>query len=517
MSTLHKIIILTHRYVGIPISILCIIWFFSAFVIIYTGGMPGVSENMRIDAAEALDFERIRLDPVDAARQEGSNQTPILRTFLGRPAYFFAGRGLPTNVVFADNGETLDEISTQQARQIASEFLDIPAELFSDVEIVKAIDQWTVGKNLRMPLYKFYIQDEPGTQVYVSPSTFDLAVYTTTQSRVLAWLGAIPHWFYLTSLRSNPPLWFDVVVWTSAIGCILTILGLILAFTRFRKNVRPFSLQRAIPFVGMMRWHYILGAVFGISTLTWIFSGLLSMDPFEWGTVRNEINIDETVYNTRPMELGAFSSIRQLSRMAPAEGEIKEVSFSMIQEQAYYQITSSTVIAPLSNKRERLSQPYFADSQSSADSVLVHADSLQEKTGFDTATLIERLENFTPNADIYESALLNDYDDYYYSRNNQLPLPVLRVKFDDPLDSWVYINPQRSELLSLLDRTNRLNRWLYNGLHSLDFAFWYHKRPLWDLGLIILLAGGLVLSILGFYLGCRRLKQDLSSLFFKTG
>ena len=52
-------------------------------------------------------------------------------------------------------------------------------------------------------------------------------------------------------------------------------------------------------------------------------------------------------------------------------------------------------------------------------------------------------------------------------------------------------------------------------LHSLDFAFWYHKRPLWDIGVIVLLLGGLGTSLLGLYFGLRRLKHDLNSVVRK--
>ncbi len=43
-------------------------------------------------------------------------------------------------------------------------------------------------------------------------------------------------------------------------------------------------------------------------------------------------------------------------------------------------------------------------------------------------------------------ALLQDYDDYYYSRSGQAPLPVLRVKFADPLQTWLYIDPRTSQV-----------------------------------------------------------------------
>ena len=65
---------------------------------------------------------------------------------------------------------------------------------------------------------------------------------------------------------------------------------------------------------------------------------------------------------------------------------------------------------------------------------------------------------------------------------------MLRVKLDDPAETWVYIDPAMSRVLSQVHRYSRVERWLYNGLHSLDFAFWYDRRPLWDVVMIVLLA-----------------------------
>ena len=38
-----------------------------------------------------------------------------------------------------------------------------------------------------------------------------------------------------------------------------------------------------------------------------------------------------------------------------------------------------------------------------------------------------------PDVPIVEQRLLTEYDDYYYSRGEVTPLPVLRVKFGDPM------------------------------------------------------------------------------------
>jgi hypothetical protein len=54
-----------------------------------------------------------------------------------------------------------------------------------------------------------------------------------------------------------------------------------------------------------------------------------------------------------------------------------------------------------------------------------------------------------------------------------------------------------------------VERWLFNGLHSLDFPFWYDVRPLWDIGVILLSIGGLALSGIGIVLGVRRIRRSI--------
>ncbi|MET0212445.1 MAG: hypothetical protein ABW292_05560, partial [Vicinamibacterales bacterium] len=121
--------------------------------------------------------------------------------------------------------------------------------------------------------------------------------------------------------------------------------------------------------------------------------------------------------------------------------------------------------------------------------------------------LMARLREALPDIAVVEAQLLTEYDSYYYSRGRQTPLPVLRVKFADPAHTWVYVDPEMSQVLATIHRLNRVERWLYNGLHSLDFAFWYDRRPLWDIGMIVLSLGGLTTSVLGLTMGIRRLRR----------
>ena len=55
------------------------------------------------------------------------------------------------------------------------------------------------------------------------------------------------------------------------------------------------------------------------------------------------------------------------------------------------------------------------------------------------------------------------------------------------------------------EKITRLRRWLYQGLHGLDFPAIYFRRPLWDVIVIGLSLGGLVLSITTFTPAWRRI------------
>ena len=106
---------------------------------------------------------------------------------------------------------------------------------------------------------------------------------------------------------------------------------------------------------------------------------------------------------------------------------------------------------------------------------------------------------------------LDQYDAYYYDRNRRLSLPVLRVRYNDPQRTWLYFDPKRGAIARKEERLTRLNRWLYHGFHSLDFPFLYYRRPLWDVVVIALSLGGLVLSATTLTASWRRLRRSVTS------
>ena len=499
MTLFRRAVIVSHRYLGIVLSLLVIMWFATGITMMYWGGMPRVTPELRLERLPAIDFSRVQLTPAQASERAGFD-TPTrvtLSTIIDRPAYRFGAR-YPTTV-FADNGDMLDEVSLEQSRAIAAAFARVPSSNVHHVRTLHEVDQWTLQTPL--PLHKFRVDDQAGTELYVQPETGEVAMMTTRSSRGWAWVSTIPHWMYFTALRTNQPLWYRLVVWTSALACVLTALGLILGVTQFLP-------RRSIPYSGSMRWHYVSGVVFGFFTLTFAFSGLVSMEPWAWTNARG-LELPRNVLTGGSLDLSPFSTHDPAAWDRVLEGRpAKEIEFARMMDEPYYIVRRGSV-ARDEGDRERLHQPYaIRHSRIEDNRMVVAAGTLTPRRDlFDEASLVARIKAAVPDANVVESQLMSEYDSYYYSRVGQIPLPAVRIKFDDPAQSWVYVDPSLSQVVTVINRWGRVERWVYHGLHSLDFAFLYNSRPTWDVVMILLSLGGLTTSGLGFVLGLRRMRR----------
>src|SRR5262245_2442749 len=239
----RKFLILTHRYLGIVLSVFFVVWFVSGIGMMYTGGMPSLTPKGRLERLAPINFAAIKLTP----SEQGENIT--LLTVMDRPAYRIDGQ-----TIFADTGDTLDEVDQQKAMLIASQYMNVPQDKVRYLELLEQADQWTIEQRGQLPLHKLLIDDPDQTQVYISPADGELALLTTRRSRAIAWIAAIPHWLYFRSLRVNDGLWRSLIIGLSGLGCLLAIIGLLVGIVQFRRS------SPHIPYSRWMRWHYLTGA-----------------------------------------------------------------------------------------------------------------------------------------------------------------------------------------------------------------------------------------------------------------
>ena len=505
MIGLRKTLILAHRYLGIVLSLMFLMWFVTGIGMIYSRGMPRLNSQIRLSRLPPLDLAAVRLSPAEALEQgnlERGNLQLTLLTINGRPAYRF-GDGA---TVFADTGEYMSAIDSAIAVKVAAGFLNLPEEKIHFAEELTKPDQWTLTQSRQLPLYKMTVDDASHTQLYVSADTAEVVQLTTRGSRALSWVSTIPHFLYFAPLRLSTNVWVKVMTWIPAATVVLAALGIVVGVVQLRTK-RPH-----IPYSGWMRWHHLTGLVFGVLTLTWAFSGLLSMEPWAWtekDQVRREVR---QAFESGVRDLSVFPKFDSDKWRGILAGRTaKEIEFVRVLDEPSYIVRTSADEKSLVAWPDGGHQPYFVSRDPDATRFVVPLHAMTERhEPIPQTTLVDRLKEANPGVPVTEITALTEYDSYYYSRDGQAPLPVVRLKLADPDSTWVYVDPEVAQVVGQVNRENRIERWLYNAFHTLDFPFLYYNRPLWDVVVIVLSLGGTAVSALGFFMGLKRLRRGFA-------
>lgn len=491
---MKRALIFIHRWLGIALCALFLLWFPSGIGIMYWT-FPGVTAADRLERSPALDPAQVKLSPADAygtLRLPEPPQRIRLNTFDGRPAYRFVTFG-DQRIVYADTGEEQVEVSTLMVRRIAAAWTGQPSQA-AVVERMEAVDQWIVQQNLRnlRPLWKFSWPN--GEQVYVSQATGEVTQYTTTGSRLGAWVGPIPHWFYFTPLRKNGPTWSRIVIWSSGIGTFAAILGLIVAAWKYSpsKRYRYEGAPTSIPYRGQKRWHMVLGLIFGIATATWAFSGMLSMDPFPMefgGPSRGNVERPDIPQALRgDMQFASFTGKHPREALAQLGNlRIKELELTTFAGEPVYMATiarGETRIVPISG---------------------------EPRLEFNRQHIVDVVTKAAPPG-MVDTRVIDQYDRYYLDRLRQRPLPVILAQLHDEENTRYYIDPKTARIVGSYSSRDWVSRWLYNGLHSFNFPWLYNYRPAWDIVVIAFMLGGTALSVTSLILAWRVLGKKLRAM-----
>ena len=471
---LKKTILVVHRYLGVLTGILMTLWCLSGFVMMYQA-YPATSTHETLQALEQLDFSRCcglseqQLDTLATTanlRIEARNGHPVVERGLGTaPTSLLTGAALP-----APDTELLLQSARDFARGngLAGE---------PRIEGLIDIDQWTVQTARRnAPVYKVALDDTAGTALYLSGNSGQVFQDTNRRERILAWLGAIPHWLYPLELRRNGALWSEVVIWTSVLGSFLTLTGLVVGITSLRR--RSTDGKVVSPFRGWWYWHHMTGLFFGILVLTWVFSGLLTMSPWGW------LAGDASGFRYRNALIGEVdtTAMRQFLGNLPALGTTDYVRL----ETGAFDGNFHVLATRRDGTRERL-------------------DATGQRADLDAHAIMAALEEL-PVA-VRNFSRMTEEDPYYYAyKDNSVTLPVYRAIIDDGEQTRLYIDPTTARVVTV-SANDRLSRWTRVGLHRLDFSF-MKARPVWDIAVIFLLAGVTLVCFTGTWMSFRRIKLD---------
>jgi hypothetical protein len=479
-----RVLVYTHRWLGIALGALFVVWFVSGVIMMYAR-MPELKTAERLARLTAINPSFIRTPPKPAVEGEIARLT--ITTLEGRPVYRMTARGRTENR-FADTGDPAPIVDREHALRIARAFDGGLNTLRYDTRLTDA-DQWSFGVRGRMPLHRIAVEDAAGTELYVTEDGGDVVLKTTASGRFWGWTGAVLHWLYFTPLRRNAALWNEVIVWSSIAGTLMCIVGILWGLWRIAP-LRGYRLRRErhwSPYAGWMRWHHYAGLIFGVVTMTWVFSGLLSMDPWDWHPSTAPTREQRQHVTGGPL-VAEDLTVEKLRRVMQAFVPNLPKEVEIVRFRGHYYASAASGIVSFD-------EPQFGARDQLPPDLIVGAANV--------AMAGVPIEGMT---------WMDDYDAYYYDRDRQLSLPVLRVRYADPQRTWLYFDPRRGAIARKEERLTRVNRWLYHGLHSFDFPFLYDRRPLWDVVVIVLSIGGIVLSATTLTASWRRVKRNVTSV-----
>src|SRR4249919_3486382 len=97
----RKVLVYTHRWLGIAGCVLFVAWFLSGIVMMYAR-MPGLANEERLARAPALDLSTVTVSPAEAAERLDVRADGVQIGMQGsRPVYRYTA-GRRRTIVFAD-------------------------------------------------------------------------------------------------------------------------------------------------------------------------------------------------------------------------------------------------------------------------------------------------------------------------------------------------------------------------------------------------------------------------------
>jgi sulfite reductase alpha subunit-like flavoprotein/uncharacterized iron-regulated membrane protein len=480
----QRAIIAVHRWIGIAVCLMVMIWFISGLVLAYVP-FPKMSAEEKLAYLQPLNWGQIKVSPTAAMAVAGLNVFPHdlrLEMSGSRPVYRMKNWDRRNLTVAADTGERLEGFSDLAALSIVRQQLSAPQATIEAANIDS--DQWTMTGywNKERPFHVIALNDPQGSEYYVSVATGEVVLGTHRTQRLLNWLGAIPHWLYFKSLRhyTHTTLWAWTIYIVAGASIVVSVSGLWIGISRMRLRMR-YTNGSWTPFTGWMKWHHVTGIVGGVFLALWIISGFFTMYP---GGILEQREIETAEFQRYA---GSARPEFRFDGLAVMEADARRAS------RATLRYVGGRPIAVLEN---RGAPPLVIDAMTGAPAPL------------SVDQIAAAAKKMLPDAKLVSATYLEHGDEYWHSAYQRKKTPIMRVAFDDREATWFHIDPESGEVLDLLDKTGRVNRWTVVAIHDVDLNWLLTRRPLWDLILFAVTIPGILISISTLVISYRRLQRN---------
>lgn len=475
-----RVLATLHRWISIVLCLMFALWFTSGIVMIYVP-FPSLSDSERIGRAAVIDISKVNslTAALNATGVKSANRLRLLQ-YQQRPILVAQGDNNVVSASFADSSEAVEPLTKPDAITIAQEFFNTSVASVSDPLLY---DQWVVHDRFDpfRPFFRVEMADSVGTHLYVSAKSTEVLQKTNRSQRTWNYLGAVVHWIYPTIIRKDWALWDQIVWWVSLVCIIGVLTGLFLGIQHWQDAKQRGLRGLASPFIGWLAWHHKIGLISGFIVLLWIFSGWLSMDHGRLFSVP-----DPTAQQTaamRGMKLSETLNAIQLEDLYETAGA-KEIEITALNKQ--------TLVIARNGKASELFPIGFGQIS-------------------DRGSLISAVEfavsQAWPDNVVSESYLVPANDVYGNLREGSLGEETLRLILDDADETWIHVNLTDGDLISVMDDSRRIYRWLFNGIHSLDLPGLVNHKFIWSLLMVLLMSVGLIFCITGIVLAFKKITK----------
>ena len=495
MNVITKLMYSIHRILGTLLCILFLMWFLSAFVMMYHR-FPRVSAKEKMQKLDMLSQTGDSLPDISSVTAHLPRGVKVRSTILnlntGHPEFSFSTtKG--TLHFLADSTISRPSLDSEHLHRTAALWCSSP---ITRIDTLHSLDQWIPFAELKkeMPIYKIYFADDAGTQLYLSSQNGEALQFSNRSERFWAWLGAIPHWVYFTWLRQDTVLWTKTVIWLTALGCLMVIAGIWVTVDVWRKTHRSrhpkFSPYRK----RWYHWHYVSGIFFGIFVLTFTFSGMMSLaDIPEWihKPALKKGSATRTLHARAPQPEDYPLDYR---RVIAAYPQALQIEWRNFREHPYYIV------------KDRKNE-YYIDA----------ADSLPRPLQLSEEEILKGVESiYTSQRDSSQHipgiriSRLEHFETYYRDMSNMYrgrpQLPVWKITVDDPDRSVYYIHPETG-IIRHVDTSSRWKYWSYTALHRMRLPGLNSNATLRKTVLWVLLLGGTAVCITGVALSVNYIRR----------
>lgn len=473
LRLLHRL----HRVLGAALCVLLLSWFASGAVMTFAG-FPSYRAEARLHDSAPLPSTLDTLPPqvlswLSSDSPQSGNVLTLVNTASG-PRWSLQSSEHGVQSVAAlppHDSPAVGELSARAEAERIVRARTRAATLLSDP------DQWTVPlPRTLFPLWKVELRDAESSVLYIVRGTGEVVQRTDRPKRLWAWLGAIPHWIYPTILRQQRALWKQVVIILASFSLVISVSGLIIgADAKLRLWRRRHRAGRTVLRDRYLRWHQRIGLCFGVFVSTWLFSGILSFTPFEWTRSAG-------VYKAAPHKLAGAKIVVDPRFIPDALARCQRDL--VVHELRYLQIVGvPTVVCLARSGASRIVRQREGE---------LHASARLPDTDLRLIATALGASSTIAGAHVLEHA-----DAYYYPTHAspQIARPYWRIDLDDADETSYYFDPRLAELLQIQTCRLRWSRWLFQGLHSWDFAFLYESPLLWRSLVVLAMLLGSALSL----------------------